>query len=50
MTHTSFPSPLYARFRKLAKKLGYPVRGHLWFLFSKMLDFVEDNPDSFKQR
>ncbi len=45
-----FPRPLFARFNKTAKSLGYTIRGHRWKLIDLMLDYAEMHPDFFRKR
>lgn len=45
-----FPVPLFKRFMKLAKKLGYTARGERWTLLGLLFDHAEREPDSFRKR
>jgi len=44
-----FPPALYARFKKLAERLGYTANGTKWWLLEKLLDRAEREVDQFKR-
>lgn len=45
-----FPIPLFGRFCRLARKLGYSVRGQRWKLLEFLLDYADAHPDLFRKR
>lgn len=45
-----FPVALFQKFCRVARLLGYVVRGHRWQLLDLMLDHAEAHPDLFRKR
>jgi hypothetical protein len=45
-----FPFPLFGKFCRLARTLGYTVRGQRWKLLDMLLDYAGEHPNSFRKR
>jgi len=45
-----WPKDIYAKFSRVAKLLGYQVRGRRWQLLDLLLDYAEEHPSIFKSR
>lgn len=45
-----FPRPLFARFNKVAKALGYGKRGDRWKLLDLLFAYAEAHSDLFRHR
>lgn len=45
-----FPRDLFGKFCRLARTLGYTVRGQRWTMLELLLDHAAAHPDLFRKR